>query len=85
MCVIWLQALVDEVDKLGRNVLHLAAERGNLESIKYLVTNCYININSETPQGLTPLHFASKVIILNFCFVCKSGHVLLVEAFPKII
>ncbi|KAG8188361.1 hypothetical protein JTE90_019268 [Oedothorax gibbosus] len=53
-------AIADEVDKLGKNVLHISAETGNLESIKYLIENSLIDINSQTTQGLTPLHFAYK-------------------------
>ncbi|GFY46941.1 ankyrin repeat domain-containing protein 16 [Trichonephila inaurata madagascariensis] len=49
-----------EEDKLGRNVLHIAAEAGNLECIRWLVKTYYMSLDSQTLQGLSPLHFACK-------------------------
>lgn len=52
---------MDDVDKLGKNILHISAEIGNLEGITFLIENSLIDVNSKTTQGLTPLHFACKV------------------------
>lgn len=43
--------------KLGYTAFHYAAERGCLESMKYLREN--ININQKTNNGLTPLYLAT--------------------------
>ncbi|KAF8794698.1 Ankyrin repeat domain-containing protein 16 [Argiope bruennichi] len=53
-------ASVIEQDKLGRNGLHLAAEAGNMVCVRYLVKCHNISVDSETPQGLRPLHFACR-------------------------
>ncbi|GIY53309.1 ankyrin repeat domain-containing protein 16 [Caerostris darwini] len=53
-------ALIEDEDKLGKNLLHLAAEAGNLDCITLLVKKKYFNINSQTSEGLSPLHLACK-------------------------
>ncbi|PRD23853.1 UNVERIFIED_CONTAM: Ankyrin repeat domain-containing protein 16 [Trichonephila clavipes] len=53
-------ASLKEEDKLGRNVLHLAAEAGNLEYIRCLVKTHNMSLDSQTVHGLSPLHFACK-------------------------
>lgn len=59
--VIFIKASLREQDKLGRNVLHFAAEAGNTTCIQYLVKCHNMCVDSQTYQGLTPLHFACKV------------------------
>ncbi|GFU38749.1 ankyrin repeat domain-containing protein 16 [Nephila pilipes] len=68
------RASLKEEDKLGRNVLHLAAEAGNLDCIKYLVKKCDMSINSQTSHGLSPLHFACKESnIVTFSLLLQLG------------
>ncbi|GBN30224.1 Ankyrin repeat domain-containing protein 16 [Araneus ventricosus] len=67
-------ASITEQDKLGRNVLHLAAEAGNVNCIQYLVNCDYIAIDSQTPQGRSPLHFACKENEFEtFCVLLELG------------
>lgn len=48
---------------LGRTLLHLASEKGDLEVVRMLL-NHFANVNSSDKYGLTPLHFATA----NGCF-----------------
>ena len=44
----------------GRIALHLAAEGGHLQVIKYLVEQCKCNPSHSDCEGVTPLHMAAQ-------------------------
>ncbi|XP_046570607.1 ankyrin repeat, PH and SEC7 domain containing protein secG-like [Haliotis rubra] len=48
-------ANVSLVDGNGDNVLHLACRGGRMGFVKYVVTQCSVNINSKGMHGSTPL------------------------------
>ncbi|MCP9263408.1 hypothetical protein DINM_006210 [Dirofilaria immitis] len=45
-------------DQQMRTVLHYAAVSGDLESVKFVLENTSISINSQCAAGYTPLHYA---------------------------
>lgn len=47
-------------DEEGLNVLHWAADRGDLEIVMHLVKNINIDINTKDMDGQTALHYASS-------------------------
>lgn len=65
-CLINNGAEVNIYDKLGRNVLHIAAECNQTKVIEYLVTECKMNPRGLTTENLfcksgkSPLDWASK-------------------------
>lgn len=52
-------ANVDEIDKLHRAPIHMAAWSGNLEALQLLV-RANANLNLKAMDGFTPLHFAAQ-------------------------
>lgn len=48
-------------NSLGMNCLHISAEAGQLAIIESLVKDYGMFLNSATTNGLTPLHFATRV------------------------
>ena len=55
-------------DNLGRQGIHLAAQAGNLESVKFLCEIRNVDVSVITSvSGVTPLHVAAKVSML--CYV----------------
>ena len=46
------------VDGEQRSVLHLAAQRGNIAVLEYVLTHLDLNINNRDKIGRTPLHYA---------------------------
>jgi ankyrin repeat protein len=46
------------VDDSGGNLLHIAAQEGSSEAIKWLLINNTIGINSTDNEGMTAVHFA---------------------------
>jgi len=56
------------VNKLGMNCLHIASEAGQTEIIELLVTKYAMDVNrTSSLSGLTPLHWAVKVIQSSYC------------------
>ncbi|KAF8692214.1 hypothetical protein HU200_039817 [Digitaria exilis] len=59
-----LKAMAKEVnlreakDSEGRSALHLAAGKGHLEVCRFLAEELGLDVNSTTPDGSSPLHFA---------------------------
>lgn len=58
--LITLGADVKAVDNVGQNVLHVAAQIGNVEMIEYILRNDLINVCSETRFCITPLAAARR-------------------------
>ncbi|XP_065645011.1 ankyrin repeat domain-containing protein 16 [Hydra vulgaris] len=53
--------LLDQVDNLGRYPLHIAAESGQVDSVKYLVEKLNVDINLKTKNsGYTVFHLIAK-------------------------
>ena len=53
-------ARTDILDKLGRTVLHIAAQAGSHESIHVLSKGSDVCVNARASHGLTPLHYAMR-------------------------
>jgi len=49
---------IDATGKDGRTMLHLAAENGHVEIVRYLVEEKGLDINAKYKDRYTPLHFA---------------------------
>lgn len=54
-------ANVDEIDKLRRTPVHMAAWSGNLEALQLLV-RANANLGAKAMDGFTPLHFAAQSV-----------------------
>ena len=51
-----------QVDLLGREALHLAAQGGCTDVLRFLIDHCKVDINRAAGVGsVTPLHYAAKV------------------------
>ena len=53
-------ARTDILDRLGRTVLHSAAQAGSHECIHVLSKRTEVSVNARASQGLTPLHYAMR-------------------------
>lgn len=51
---------VNDETKLGENLLLLASKSGNVEMIKFLLSNYKVDIHSRNKKGLNALHYACK-------------------------
>ena len=57
------KADLNQVNKLGMNCLHVASEAGQTETIELLVKTYGMSVHfPASPSGLTPLHWAVKVV-----------------------
>lgn len=53
---------MQQVDVLGREALHVAAQAGNTEVMQFLIDYCRVDVNKAAGAGcITPLHCAAKV------------------------
>jgi len=56
------ELLLNRLNKAGQNCLHVAAEAGQCEIIRFIVQKNYVDVNSTSEQfGMTALHWATKV------------------------
>ena len=46
-------------DVLGRTVMHIAAERGSVPAIRYILSTRKESLADEDKNGRTPLHWAA--------------------------
>jgi ankyrin repeat protein len=60
-------SLINEVDANGNTCIHLASENGNFETLKFLLSQKKININSENKDQSTSLHLSCLNGHLNIC------------------
>ena len=68
------------MDNRGRNFLHLAIQRSDIESVLFLI-GVHANVNSRVQDStqLTPLHIAvqagSEIIVRNLVRLVSSAYV----------
>lgn len=53
-------AEVKEVDKMGQNILHYAAQAGYTKIIKFILDNRFVDVNAKASFDITPLMLAEK-------------------------
>ena len=53
-------------DRLGYQLLHVAAQSGHLVSVMYLLKNFEVDVNAVSNKNVTPLHLAAKVTFMNW-------------------
>ncbi|CAG0904668.1 unnamed protein product [Darwinula stevensoni] len=51
---------VHHKDKLGRTLVHVVAQAGQVPSLEYVVSDLCLNINCQTDDGTSPLHLAAR-------------------------
>ena len=59
---------LDEIDFTKSNYAHVAAQTGNLEALKQILSKTNLDVNSQNYEGRTPLHLA-----------CGEGHLEVVK------
>ncbi|XP_076069171.1 ankyrin repeat domain-containing protein 16-like isoform X2 [Oratosquilla oratoria] len=53
-------SILEHVDVMGRNVLHIVAEAGCTTAVKYLVEKWSMDVHTTSKNGMTALHWAAK-------------------------
>ncbi|XP_046562244.1 ankyrin repeat domain-containing protein 50-like [Haliotis rubra] len=53
-------ATVSFVDETGNNILHCACRRGDMEAVKYILSQKMVDVNSYGPRKKTPLMVAAE-------------------------
>lgn len=47
-------------DIMGRTALHVAAEKGHVGMVEFLVGECQAEVNARDSQGARPMHYAAE-------------------------